>query len=246
MSEEKQHDVKLEEVLIHSIAERLSTRRHVAVGAASPIPAAAALLAQIHNPDLTVSILGSEKHSPFTDGGKELFDCAAQGRIDTFFLSGVQIDRQANINLVGTGHYPSLDRRFAGSFGSAYLYHIVRNVILFCWNHKTSVLVNNVDFISANGPDDSTSRRTGGPEILLTNRCIFTYNHDQRSFLLTHLHPGESIASVKENTGFDVLYENDPAPTQGPPADTLELMRGQLSSMMTDVYPDFASKLWSS
>lgn len=239
-------DARLEEILIHSIAQRLLSRRHVAVGAASPIPAAAALLAQIQNPSLTVSILGNEKYSPFTDGGKELFDCAAQGRIDTFFLSGVQIDRLANINLVGTGQYPSLNRRFAGSFGSAYLYHIVKNVMLFCWNHKSSVLVDSVDFISANGPDNSTYQRVGGPELLITNRCVFTYSQSHRYFLLTHLHPGETIDSISENTGFDINFENQPASTPLPPSDQLARMRGQLSAMMADVYPNFSSKLWNS
>ena len=38
----------------------------------------------------------------FTNGGAEIFDMAGRGRIDAFFLSGGQIDGQANINLVGT------------------------------------------------------------------------------------------------------------------------------------------------
>ena len=56
---------------------------------------------------LRVSVLGSARHNPFTDGGRELFDCAAQGRIDAFFLGGGQIDGAANINLVGVGGYPA-------------------------------------------------------------------------------------------------------------------------------------------
>ena len=69
---------------------------------------------------LRVSVLGSERHNPFTDGGVELFDCAAQGRIDAFFLGGGQIDGEANINLVGVGGYPHSRVRWPGSFGSAY------------------------------------------------------------------------------------------------------------------------------
>ena len=46
------------------------------------IPATAALLAKALDPALQVTILGSRKHLRFTDGGRELFDCAAQGRID--------------------------------------------------------------------------------------------------------------------------------------------------------------------
>jgi glutaconate CoA-transferase subunit B len=63
------------------MARLLRGLRHVAVGALSPLPASAALLAQALEPGLQVTILGSRKHLRFTDGGRELFDCAAQGRI---------------------------------------------------------------------------------------------------------------------------------------------------------------------
>ncbi|SVC11662.1 uncharacterized protein METZ01_LOCUS264516, partial [marine metagenome] len=105
---------------------------HVAVGASSPIPGAAALLARARaNQGLRVSVLSSLRHNDFTDGARELFDCAAQGRIDAFFLGGGQIDGAANVNLVGLGEYPNVDTRFPGTFGSAYLYFLVPRVILF-------------------------------------------------------------------------------------------------------------------
>ena len=79
----------------------------VAVGASSPIPAAAAWLARERGGGRpAVSVLGSGAHSDMTDGGRELFDRAGQGRIDAFFLGGVQIDGGANINLIGTGPHP--------------------------------------------------------------------------------------------------------------------------------------------
>ncbi len=55
--------------------------------------------------------------NPFTEGSRELFDLAGQGRIDVFFLGGAQIDGEANINLV-----QAEGRRFPGSFGSAFMY----------------------------------------------------------------------------------------------------------------------------
>ena len=124
------------ELLISVIAGLLRGTRHIAVGAASPIPGSAALLARAQSNDTTrVSILGSQRHNSFTDGGVELFDLAAQGRIDAFFLGGGQIDGQANINLVGTGNYPEVDVRWPGSFGSAYLYFLIPRVILFREEH---------------------------------------------------------------------------------------------------------------
>ena len=90
-----------EELLADVIARLIGDVRHVAVGNASPIPAAAALLARERGRGRPyVSLLQSRKHNFFTDGARELFDCAGQGRIDVFFLSGGQIDGQGNVNLV--------------------------------------------------------------------------------------------------------------------------------------------------
>src|SRR6478672_6477109 len=95
-----------EELLADVIAGLIGDSRHVAVGNASPIPATAALLARERGTDSPyVSLLQSRKHNFFTDGARELFDCAGQGRIDVFFLSGGQIDGQGNINLGSTGDY---------------------------------------------------------------------------------------------------------------------------------------------
>src|SRR6187401_1162015 len=120
-----------EELLADVIARLIGDVRHVAVGNASPIPATAALLARERgNGRPRVSLLGSRRHNFFTDGGRELFDCAGQGRIDVFFLSGGQIDGEANINLVSIGDYQRPTARFPGSFGSSYMYYVVPKVIL--------------------------------------------------------------------------------------------------------------------
>src|SRR5436305_10744952 len=128
----RREDFRTEELLADVIAGLIGDARHVAVGAASPIPAAAALLARARGGGRPrVSLLGSRRHNVFADGGRELFDCAGQGRIDVFFLSGGQIDGAGNVNLVGVGDYHKLKARFPGSFGSSYLYYVVPKVILF-------------------------------------------------------------------------------------------------------------------
>ena len=82
-----------EELLIATVADMLDGLDHVAVGASSPIPGTAALLSRARPGGIRhVSMLGSVAHNPFTNGGVELFDCAAEGRIDAFFLGGGQID----------------------------------------------------------------------------------------------------------------------------------------------------------
>ena len=172
-----------DEFLISTIATLLSNSRHVAVGMASAIPGSASLLAREERKgqrnSLRVSIIGGDTNNPFTDGGRELFDCSGQGRIDTFFLGGVQIDGKANVNLVGTGKYPRLDRRFPGSFGSAYMYFVIPKVILFRPEHTRRVFVPKVDFISAPGTSEEGVYRPGGPYALVSELCLMMFDKNK-------------------------------------------------------------------
>src|SRR6266481_3673209 len=172
-----------EELFASVILGLLGGVRHVAVGASSPIPATAALLARhLGSGRPFVSMLSSERHNFFTDGGRELFDCGGQGRIDAFFLSGGQIDGEANINLVSVGDYRHPKARFPGSFGSSYLYYVVPRVILFRTEHSRRTLVERVDFISAPGTSPPRVFRTGGPIALITNHCLFAFDRNRKRF----------------------------------------------------------------
>src|SRR6202012_4358407 len=80
-----------EELLADVICRLIGGVRQAAVGPASPIPATAALLAREQGGGRPyVSLLGSRDHTFFTDGARELFDCARQGRIAGFFFLGGQ------------------------------------------------------------------------------------------------------------------------------------------------------------
>jgi len=232
-----------QELLIDTLAGMLAGLRHVAVGAASPIPGAAALLARARNSRLRVSILGSERHNPFTDGGTELFDCAAQGRIDAFFLGGGQIDGGANINLIGIGDYPQTRVRWSGSFGSAYLYFMVPRVILFREEHSARVLVPQVDFISAPGTSPAEVDRPGGPYALVTGRCVFRFDAAKGRFRLASVHPGQTTGDIIQNTGFAFDQPEEVPSTPAPDAETLGLIRGPIGAEIAETYPRFAARV---
>jgi glutaconate CoA-transferase subunit B len=232
-----------QELLIDTLAGMLAGLGHVAVGAASPIPGAAALLARARQPSLRVSILGSERHNPFTDGGRELFDCAAQGRIDAFFLGGGQIDGSANINLVGVGGYPQSRVRWPGSFGSAYLYFLVPRVILFREEHTARVLVPKVDFVSAPGSSAAGIDRPGGPYALVTGRCVFRFDAQRRRFRLASVHPGHTVDEIARHTGFAYDAPDQVPSTPSPSAATLALIRGPIGTEIAETYPAFVARV---
>jgi glutaconate CoA-transferase subunit B len=230
------------EAMIAAILPWLDGCKTVAVGASSPLPGTAALLARAKW-GTRVLILGSRRHDEFTDGGRELFDCAGQGRIDAFFLSGGQIDGQANVNLLGVGAYPRLTRRFPGSFGSAYLAFVVPRVILFREEHSPRTTPEKVDVISAPGTSPEGVHRPGGPVALVTGRAAFRFDRERALFSLESVHPGETAASIREATGF--RFEES-APAAGTPllsASDRALLRGPIATDLADTYPRFAAAL---
>ena len=237
-----------EELLISVLADILAEDRHIAVGAASPIPGAAALLSRAENAEkgrrVQVSILHSRRHNPFTAGSRELFDLAARGAIDSFFLGGVQIDGQANINLVGLGDPPGSKKRFPGSFGSALMYYVVPKVILFREEHSPRTLVERVDFVSAPGVSPPGAHRPGGPHALVTNRCVMGFDRAAGRFNLRSTHPGETVEGIAEATGFSFDSAGDEPETQGPTPARLTRIREEIAPQVASFYPEFAKRLW--
>jgi glutaconate CoA-transferase, subunit B len=230
------------EAMIAAIAGLLRGARTIAVGASSPLPAAAALLAR-EREGARILMLGNRRLDGFTDGGRELFDCAAQGRIDAFFMSGGQIDGEANLNLLGIGEYPALRRRFPGSFGSAFLYFVVPRVILYREEHSPRTTPQRVDVVSAPGTSPPGVYRPGGPVALVTGRAAFAFDRARPGFTLVSTHPGETAASVRAATGF--AYDAGSPLPETPGLDDAErrLLRTGIAAGLAVTYPRFAAAL---
>lgn len=237
--------IRPEEVLIETVRRLLSGARHVAIGANSPIPAAAAFLEQhLSGGTPLVSLQQSPEYNRFTDGGRELFDAAGQGRIDVFFFSGAEIDGGGNINLVAIGDYARPDVRFPGSYGSAFLYFTVPRIVLFRTEHSRRTLVDKVSFVSAPGTSPPGVWRRGGPVALVTPLCHFAFDAERRRFRLASVHPGHTVEEVRDCTGFDFDLPAHVAMTALPDADTLALLRTEVAAKLARIYPKFADHIF--
>lgn len=228
-----------EELLAVTIARLVGDARHVAVGAASPIPAMGVFLQQQKNPGMRVSLLQKRTGNPFTEGSRELFDLAGQGRIDVFFLGGAQIDGEANINLV-----EAEGKRFPGSFGSAYMYFAAGKTILFREEHSPRVLVKKVDYVSAPGWSPPGVQRHGGPAALLTGKALFKWQADKRQFLLESVHPGTGAKDLRGVTGFAYDAPAQVPDTASPTEAELALLQGPVAGVIAENYPEFARRVW--
>jgi glutaconate CoA-transferase subunit B len=182
--------------------------------------------------------------NPFTEGTRELFDLTGQGRIDLFFLGGGQIDGSANLNLVGTGEWPGMGVRFPGSFGSAFMYFMTPRTILFREEHTPRVFVEQVDNISAPGVSAPGVFRRGTAQALVTGRCVFRFHPERARFSLESVHPGETVESVRETTGFTFDVTGDVPFTPDPTAEELALLRGPICDEMMETYPEFCARVF--
>ncbi len=86
--------------------------------------------------------------------------------------------------------------------------------------------------------------RRGTAQALVTGRCVFRFDADAGRFALASLHPGETIASVREATGFAYDADADVPATPDPSAAELGLLRGAVRAEMAETYPEFCARVW--
>jgi len=235
------------ERMIGAIAKLLKNGERVATGTLSPIPAAGCFLAKYtHAPDLDLLIYG-DPDNRLSEGFHELFGLAQQGKIDVFFLSGIQIDRQGGINLSVLGDYRQPNLRLPGGAGSSMLYAMSGRTILFTNSHNRKLFVPRADFVNATAFDDSgvTPWRRGGLSHVVTPLCVMAFDPIRRRIVLDYVFPGVSIAQVVENTGFDLAVAEREIRAIDPLNDSdLEILRGPVQAKMRQVYPLFARTVW--
>ncbi|WP_159884608.1 CoA-transferase [Paenibacillus puerhi] len=211
-----------EEWLICLLARQLRDGEVIGVGNHSPIPAAAALLAQaLHAPGATAYILG-QPDWPF-EGTKEFFDCMQRGGIDVFFLSGAQIDAWGNINLHVIGDYDRPKVRLPGGAGSGVVAYVCRRILLFKTDHGPKGFPEKLDFVSSaaySAPQMFRRGRVEGvftplgvlrpadaaaePPALAADGSTCAAGRRQSRLRLAAVAPGVQPAEVQAQTGFDL------------------------------------------
>lgn len=220
------------DVMACAISRLLRDRETVFFGLASPLVMVATLLARAtHAPSLTfLSIPGSVDavlddlprstvDSALLKGSKaifplaDIFDLSARGRLDTAFLSGVQIDRQGRINMSAIGPHEKPKVRLPGGAGSALLLPTVRRAILWRTRHDARTFVEKLDFVTA----------AGNVEWVVTPLCLFRRQPDGHLDVAS-IHPGVTPEQLTAATGFPITVGPETPVTPPPTAAELELL----------------------
>lgn len=205
-------------------------------GVASPLPMVAILLAQrLHAPSLVyLNITGSTNPAPerlprstvdpLLLGGTrslvtltDLFDLSARGRLDTAFLSGVQINGQGQINMSlipgpgGDPHRPKV--RLPGGAGSACILPTAGRTILWRTKHDRRTFVEHLSFTTA----------SGNTAYVVTPLCLF--RREAGRLVVASIHAGVDPATLREQTGFAIAVDEATPRTPEPSAAELAALR---------------------
>jgi glutaconate CoA-transferase subunit B len=242
-------DYSFDELIISTLARQLEDGNRVFTGVASPVQMLATLLAQAtHAPNLLYfTILGTinpKPHvTPFSTGDPhlfdncenaitfpEIFDLANNGRMDVAFLGGVQIDQFGSLNMSIIGDDPEHPKvRLPGGAGGPLMIRSFRRIVSWRSNHSQRSLVQQVPFITSPGWIPAAKGiRHGGPDVIVTDLCVFYFDRSTKRINLKSVHPGTELKQIKEQTGFPFKIPAKVETTVPPSKREIEVLATQL------------------
>jgi len=153
-----------------------------------------------------------------------------QGEVDLGFIGGAELDRFGNLNTSYLGRPEAPKTKLPGSGGAADIASLSKRFVVIM-PHDRRRLVERVDYITSPGFGDgkgwreSAGLRRGGPSAVITTRCVLGFELSTGEAVLLSYHPGQSITSVRAQTGWDLRVAGDVRETKSPTAEELTIIR---------------------
>lgn len=170
----------------------------------------------------------------------EVFDMAQKGKLDRIFFGGGQIDQYGNLNNTLIGSLENLKVKLPGAAGASTLACFARNFTVWCPRHravttkkgKQYTLVKQNDFVTTFGhrTKEGVTRKEmglmgGGPDCLVTNLGVFDFEPEEYKLRLKSYHPGVTVDEIQENTGFELVIDENCSETPKPSKEEIEIIR---------------------
>jgi glutaconate CoA-transferase subunit B len=237
-----------EEMMVVAASRRLRDGVTCFVGIGSP-SRAANLARRTHAPGIVLiyesgTIGAKPVHLPLSIGDGELAETADAvvsvpeifaywlqgGRIDVGFLGAAQIDRFGNLNSTVIGDYDHPSVRLPGGGGAPEIAASCREtLVLLAQSRRT--FVERLDFRSTVGFGDGIGSRqllgfTGeGVTAVITDLGVLEPDPQTCELVLTAVHPGVDVATVKEATGWRLKVAKALASGEPPTESELAALR---------------------
>lgn len=247
-------DATADEIMVVCIARQVKDGELVAQGIATPLVAAAYLLARrTHAPNLYFSsAIGqglcrqpaamnltrveslwldlSLKNVGFTRAVTEMLPSLRPKEL----FRPAQIDPAGNFNNIAFGsNYQAPRLRLPGTGGIPDVTTFIDDILLYVPRHSRVTFVPRLDFHSGLGHHPAR-RRGSGPRYLVSDLGQFDFSGGDtvhpRMRLISY-HPGSDPARIQSHTGFDLEVAPDVSETPPPTADDLRLLREEIDPL---------------
>lgn len=139
-------------------------------------------------------------------------------------MGASQIDRYGNQNISCIGDWARPKRQLLGVRGAPV--NTLNNPTSY-WvpRHSRRVFVEKADMVCGVGYDHAAGARFHRIPRVVSDLGVFDFDTPDRSMRLASLHPGVTVAQVREATGFDLAVPDEVPYTREPTAGELELIR---------------------
>ena len=155
----------------------------------------------------------------------DVMSLSQAGYVDFGFLGAAQMDMYGNINTTVIGDHDLPKVRLPGSGGANDVGSFSQRLIIIIANQSKRTFVSKLDFLTTPGYLDGPGGREkaglakgSGPYRVITQLGIYGFDEETKRLKLISLHPGVSIADVKENSSFEIIIpdkvETSPEPTE--------------------------------
>jgi acyl CoA:acetate/3-ketoacid CoA transferase beta subunit len=242
-------DITPDEFMVVCMAHQVRDGELVAQGIATPLVAAAYLLARrTHAPNLYFSSaigqslcrqpaplsLSQVEHlwldrSMVNVGFARAVSEVLPSLRPLEFFHPAQIDPYGNFNNIAFGkdiHHPRL--RLPGTGGIPDVTTYINDIMLYIPRHSRVTFVPQLDFCAGLG-HNSARKHGQGPRYLVTNLGQFDF--DAGRMRITSFHPGVTIEKIQAHTGFDLDISPDVKETSLPTEEELHLLRNEIDPL---------------
>ncbi len=155
------------------------------------------------------------------------------GRVEVAFLGGAQIDRFGNLNTTVIGDWGQPKVRLPGSGGACEIAINAQQVFIIM-RLKRRAFVDELDFLTSpgylRGANDREEQKLpgAGPQLVVTDKCIFRFDETTHEMVLQSLHPGVTVEDVQTDVGWDLRVAPDLERTRPPSEEELRLLQEEL------------------
>lgn len=156
-----------------------------------------------------------------------------RGLVDAALLGGAQIDRFGNLNTTVIGNYATPKTRLPGSGGACEIAINARKVFMIM-RLKGRAFVEKLDFVTSPGHLDGGDARArlglpgGGPELVITDRALFSFDNPEREMMLTEIATGETVERIQADIAWKLCVSPDLKEMTPPTTAELDLIRQEL------------------